>query len=262
MAEVDAKFYTRTVSYRGRESKTHKDARRAIIDEWVSGLSGAILALFIIGHLVFESSILLGKQAYNALADFLEHTLYIAQPMVFIITVIFFTHFVWASRKIPGKLKDRRRMMELGLSLKRAKGHWNQDPKSEIRLRNHFETSLWIWQVRTGMIVLATGAFHLFLVAWNMFTNMGVLGQEPGLSAEIATSRVESGLWILYTVLMISVVAHMSIGVYRLLVKWFADTWFVRNYARLLFYFLFWFFIFLGAATIVGLAGPWEGMLS
>jgi hypothetical protein len=54
----------------------------------------------------------------------------------------------------------------------------------------------------------------------------------------------------------------MAIGVYRLLIKWFADTWFVRKYSRFVFYFLFWFFTFLGIATTIGLAGPWEGLLS
>ena len=223
-----------------------KSARKALTDEWISGLIGAILALFIWGHLVFESTILIGREAYDALANFLEHTIYIAHPMFFFITLVFFVHFVWASRKIPGKLRDRKRMMELRFSLKRAKGPRNQDPRSEIRLRNHLETSLWIWQVRTGFIVLATGAFHLFLVAWNIFSDMGVPGQESGLSADIATSRVSIGLWILCGVLMISVVAHTAMGVYRLLVKWFADTWFARKYARVVFYFLFWFFAIWG----------------
>ena len=175
---------------------------------------------------------------------------------------MFFIHFVWASRKIPGKLEERKRMMELGKKIKGSKKRWQQDKKADTKLRKHFETSLWIWQVRTGMIVLATGAFHLILVAWNIFTNMGVEGQHPGISAEVAMSRVESGLWILYLILMFAVVAHMSIGVYRLLVKWLADTWFVRKYAKMVFYFLFWFFTILGIATAIGLAGPWEGVLA
>jgi len=262
VTEINPGLRTDALFQKGQVGKVFGSARKALIEEWISGLSGAILALFIFAHLLFESTILLSKETYDALAGFLENTVYVTQPLVVIITIVFFIHFVWASRKIPGKLRDRRSMMELGISLKKAKGRWTQDPKSEIRLRQHFETSLWIWQVRTGMIVLATGAFHLFLVTWNIFTDMGVLGQESGLTAEITLSRVESGLWILYAVLMISVVAHMSIGVYRLLVKWFADTWFVRKYARILFYFLFWFFIFLGTATIFGLAGPWEGILS
>ena len=153
-------------------------------------------------------------------------------------------------------------MLELGKKIKGSKKIWKQDKNSETSLASHFETSLWIWQVRTGMIVLATGAFHLILVAWNVFTDMGVAGQEPGLSVEVATARVESGLWVLYAILMLAVVAHMAIGVYRLLVKWLSDTWFVRKYSRIVFYFLFWFFTILGLATVIGLAGPWEGLLS
>ena len=262
MTDVNLSLYPDVISRKGAVEKSYRRARKTLIEEWVSGLTGAALALFIIWHLLFESTILLGKEVYDALALFLEDTVYCTQPLVFIITLIFFIHFVWASRKIPGKLRERKQMMSLGISLKKAKNRWTQDPRSKIRLRSHFETSLWIWQVRTGMIVLATGTFHLFLVTWNIFTDMGVSGQEPGLTAEIATSRVESGLWILYTVLMVAVVAHMAIGTYRLMVKWFADTWFVRKYARRLFYFLLWFFVFLGAATVIGLAGPWEGILS
>ena len=88
-------------------------------------------------------------------------------------------------------------MLELGKSIKDSTERWKQDPKSDIRQRRHFETSLWIWQVRTGMIVLAMGAFHLILVGWNIFTNMGIAEQASGITAEVSTSRVESGLWIL-----------------------------------------------------------------
>ncbi len=262
MTDVNLDQYSDVASQGGKVIKSYRRARRALIEEWLSGATGAVLALFIWGHLLFESSILISREAYDNLAYFLEHTLPIAQPVVFIITVIFFVHFVVASRKIPGKLRERKQMMALGLSIKKSQKLWNQDPDSDIRLRKHFETSLWIWQVRTGMIVLATGAFHLFLVMWNIFTDMGVKGQEAGISVEVATSRVESGLWILYAVLMLAVVAHMSIGVYRLLVKWLADTWFIRKYARVVFYLLFWFYVILGTATVVGLAGPLEGVLS
>ena len=262
MSSLKTELYPEAASRHSKTSEAYLKAKRAIRNEWISGLSGAFLAMFICGHLILESSILFGKDAYQATVHLLEVTIPIAKPIVIFVTIVFFIHFVWASRKIPGKLEDRKRMMELGKKIKGSKKLWDQDKSLETSLARHFETSLWIWQVRTGMIVLATGAFHLFLVVWNIFTNMGVSGQQPGLSAEVATSRVESGLWILYMVLMFAVVAHMSIGVYRLLVKWFADTWLVRKYSRIIFYFLFWFFIVLGIATTIGLAGPWEGILA
>lgn len=262
MSHIKTELYPEAASRKSKTSDAYRKAKRAVRNEWISGITGAILAIFICGHLILESSILFGLDAYQRTVHLLEVTIPIAKPIVILITIVFFVHFVWASRKIPGKLEDRKRMMELGIKIKGSKKLWKQDKKLETSLPGHFETSLWIWQVRTGMIVLVTGAFHLILVAWNIFTNMGVEGQAAGLSAEVATARVESGLWILYAVLMFAVVAHMAIGVYRLLVKWLADTWFVRKYSRLIFYFLFWFYIVLGIATTLGLAGPWEGILS
>jgi len=262
MTGIDTELYPKAETRHSQKSSAFKKAKRALLDERVSGLTGAFLAFFILGHLVLESSILVSTDLYEKVAYFMEHTVPMAQPLIFIVTIVFFVHFVWAGRKIPGKLRDRKKMLELGEKLKNSSKGWRQDPHSDIKLRAHFETSLWITQVRTAMIVLAAGAFHLFLVMWNIFTDMGVAGQAVGLTEEVATSRVESGLWILYAILMVSVVAHMAIGVYRLIVKWFADTWFVRKYAKVLFYFLFWFYTILGAATVIAMAGPLKGILS
>lgn len=262
MTSIDTELYPKAETRHSQKSSAFKKAKRALLDERISGLTGAFLAFFILGHLILESSILISAQLYEDVAYFMEHTVPMAQPLVFIVSIAFFVHFVWAGRKIPGKLRDRKKMLELGNKLEASRKGWNQDPKSDIKLRNHFETSLWITQVRTAMIVLATGAFHLILIMWNIFTDMGVVGQTVGLTMEVATARVESGLWILYAVLMISVVAHMAIGVYRLLIKWFADTWFVRNYAKALFYMLFWFYTVLGTATVLAMAGTLEGILS
>jgi fumarate reductase subunit C len=259
---IDTELYPKAETRHSQQSSAFKKAKRALMDERISALTGAFLAFFILGHLVLESSILVSAELYETVANFMEHTVPMAQPLIFIVTIAFFLHFVWAGRKIPGKLRDRKKMLELGEKIKNSHKGWQQDPHSSIKLRSHFETSLWITQVRTAMIVLAAGAFHLFLIMWNIFTDMGVAGQTVGLTEEVATSRVESGLWILYAILMVSVVAHMAIGVYRLIVKWFADTWFVRNYAKALFYFLFWFYTILGAATVIAMAGPWEGILS
>ncbi|MCF6239013.1 MAG: hypothetical protein L3J79_09440 [Candidatus Marinimicrobia bacterium] len=262
MTGIDTELYPKAETRHSQKSGAFKKAQRALMDERISGLTGAFLAFFILGHLVLESSILVSAKLYEDVAYFMEHTVPLAQPLIFIITIVFFIHFIWAGRKIPGKLRDRKIMLELGNKLEASRKGWNQDPKSDIKLRNHFETSLWITQVGTGMIVLATGAFHLILVMWNIFTDMGVDGQTVGLTQAVASARVESGLWILYAILMVAVVAHMAIGVYRLLVKWLADTWFVRNYAKALFYFLFWFYTILGAATVIAMAGPLEGILS
>jgi fumarate reductase subunit C len=262
MNDIDTELYPKAETRHSKTSGAFKNAKKALRDERISGFTGAFLAMFIWGHLLAESSIIFGNDVYNIVANFMEVTIPLAQPVIFIVTIAFFVHFIWASRKIPGKLRERKRMLELGQKLKKSKAGWQQDPKSDIKLRNHFETSLWITQVRTGMIVLAAGSFHLVLVTWNLFSDMGYLGQAHGFNAERTVARMSSGLWILYAILMASVVAHMAIGVYRLLVKWLADTWFVRNYAKAFFYLLFTFYIVLGTITIATASGALEGLFS
>lgn len=252
MSQIKTVLYPKILKGGGRESSAFKKGRRIVNAEIISGGTGLLLALFIMGHLTLESSILLGKNTYDAVAGLMEKTLPIAQVLIFIITMAFGFHFVYASRKIPAKLLERRKMMELGLSIKHSRRKWNQ-PKSDIRLKKHMETSLWIWQVRTGMMVLAMGAFHLILIMWNLFTNMGYTG-HAGLSAQISTSRVGSGLWILYLLLGITVVVHLSIGLYRLAVKWIADK-LERKSAYMICAVIFWVFLTLNILAVLGFAG-------
>ncbi|MBC8479277.1 MAG: hypothetical protein H8D46_02335 [FCB group bacterium] len=245
----------------GASSLAHKRAKRALWAELISGVTGIILSGFIFGHLILESTALFGVDFYNEVAHFMEHTLPLAQISAFVVPFLFFIHFVYAGRKIPGKLYERKRMLELGKSLKKSKRLWNQKPGQYTTLKRHFETSLWIWQVRTGMIVLALGAFHLVLAVWNIFTNMGYAA-GPGLNAAVSMPRVSSGLWLLYLFLGISIVSHMSIGLYRFAVKWFADSWFNRKMAYIVFTIVFWFYLILNIAGVLALAGVLEGVLS
>jgi fumarate reductase subunit C len=253
MSEIKSELYPGATKGGGKKSSAYLKAKGILRSEIISGGTGFLLSGFILGHLVFESSILLGRDAYDTMAHLLEKTLPIAQVMIFVITVAFFFHFVYASRKVPGKLKDRKRMLELGISLKKSKRMWKQ-PKNDITHKRHRETSLWIWQVRTGMTVLAMGAFHLFLVMWNLFTDMGY-ADAAGFTAKISSSRVESGLWILYLLLGIAVVTHMSIGLYRLSVKWITDSLLTRKSAFLICTIIFLVYLALNIAAVMGLAG-------
>jgi len=254
MEKLKTELYPQTELGKGRDSIAHSRAKRALWIELISGVTGLILAGFILGHLILESTMLFGEQTYGAVAYFMEHTLPIAQVAIFVVTILFFIHFVTASRKIPGKLHERKRMLELGKNLRKSTKKWNQNPKDYTSLKKHLVTELWIWQVRTGMIVLALGSFHLILVLWNIFTNMGVTGQEVGLTGDVASNRVNSGLWVLYLVLGISIVLHMSVGLYRLAVKWLADK-FSRRYIRIIASIIFWFYLILNIAGVMALAG-------
>ena len=250
---MKTELYPQATSGGGESSQAYSKARKAMYAELISGITGLALAGFILGHLILESTMLFGKEVYDFVSYYMEHPIPIAQVMVIVIAIIFFIHFVYASRKIPPKLYERKRMMELGLSIKKSKRRWNQ-PKSDIMLRRHIETSLWIWQVRTGMAVLAMGSFHLFLVTWNIFTDMGY-ADAAGITAKIAGSRVESGLWILYLLLGISVVVHLSIGLYRLSIKWISEAWLPRKWAFRVFQTIMWLYIALNIAGVLALAG-------
>jgi fumarate reductase subunit C len=253
MADTKQTLYPQSVRGGGRESDAYKKAKKTMWAEIISGGTGLALTLFIMSHLTLESTILLGQDVYQKVVELMEGTLPMGKVLVVIITILFFLHFVYASRKIPPKLAERRRMKRLGIDLSDSKYKWKQKG-SAIALRRHFETTLWIWQYRTGMMVLAMGAFHLFLVAWNIFTDMG-FADHAGLAAVISRSRVASGLWVLYLALGLTVVVHMSFGVYRLAVKWVSDTWFNRKYAFVTARLMLVVFTLLNVAAVLGLMG-------
>ncbi|MBT8079301.1 MAG: hypothetical protein KJO31_12050, partial [Gammaproteobacteria bacterium] len=127
------------------------NANRQLGYELISGVSGLLLALFMFGHTMLVGSILAGERGFDWVATVLEE-LYIAQPTVFIISVFFLLHAVFASRKIPAQLADRRRLIRLANDLARA-GNKRPPAATELSpLQSHVESVLWIWQVRTGLV--------------------------------------------------------------------------------------------------------------
>ena len=90
-----------------------EEAKRQIIYELISAVSGLILALFMWGHMFFVGSILLGYGSFDWLAEALE-LVYVAQPTVVIIFSLFLIHAIFASRKIPAQMRERKRFFHLG----------------------------------------------------------------------------------------------------------------------------------------------------
>ena len=210
------------------------EARRELFYELLSGASGIALALFMWGHMVLVGSILTGERGFDWLAGLLEDY-YIAQPTVVIILLIFLLHAALASRKIPSQLADRRRLRELGQHLP------------------HEESLLWIWQVRTGMLILVLGSFHLILLGVDVLTPL--FGERAGIEAASSVARVRGGLWMLYAVLLIAVEFHASVGLYRLAIKWGAGLALSRRVLRNVERILLWFFLGLGVVVLLVLAG-------
>ena len=171
----------------------------ARLDFWQSA-TGLFLALFMIAHMFFVSSILLGKEAMYAITKFFELDFIFegGKPIIVsiiaaIVIVAFVTHAFLAVRKFPINYKQF-------LSFKVHKD-----------LMKHGDTSYWGLQVLTGFALFFLGSIHLYI----MLTKPDTIG--PSTSAY---RFVHDHFWLLYLVLLIAVEIHGSVGLYRLCIKW------------------------------------------
>ena len=166
----------------------------------VQSATGLILALFIMGHILFEATILISKDAMYAMTRFFEGYYFFGETYPGIISflaasifIIIIAHALAALRKFPSNYRQ-----------------YSIFRKHSARFR-HNDTTLWLWQVITGFMMFFLASVHLYM----MISNPAEIG--PFASAD----RIVSGwMWPLYLVLLISVVLHAFIGLYRLALKW------------------------------------------
>ena len=234
-------------------------ADRQLAHEIISGGSGLLLAVFMWGHVLLVGSILTGERGFDGLATLLEDY-YIAQPTVLAILFLFVVHAVFAARKIPAQLAERKRIAELAQGLGRSGREQVETRTEHSPFRPHVESMLWIWQVRTGMVMLVLGSFHLVLLALDIFTPL--YGEMAGIESVSSMARVQAGLWLPYAILLLCVEFHASIGLYRLAIKWGADLWFSRQTLRRIEQVIFWVVLGLGTLTLIVLAGWLEPPLA
>ena len=242
---------------------TVTSARRQLTHEIISGGSGLVLALFMWGHVVLVGSILTGERGFDWMATMLEDY-YIAQPTVLVIFTLFLVHAVFAARKIPAQLRERKRMAELARGLRQSGREKVATRTEHSPFRPHLESMLWIWQVRTGMIILVLGSFHLILIGIDIFTPL--FGEIAGIESQSSMSRVAAGLWLPYAILLLCVEFHASVGLYRLLIKWGAGFVPHRRILHRIEQVIFWLVLGLGSLTLLVLAGwvapPLEFLIS
>lgn len=159
--------------------------------DWLQMLTGAGLILFMWCHMILVSSVVISPSIMNAIAHFFEAT-YMAQvggPLIFL---TFLLHFVLAARKIPFRAERQ------GVIL----GH--------ARMLKHRDTWLWVVQAGTAMIILILGAIHM----WVVLTDLPI-------TAAKSAARIQQFWWfIFYMILLPCVELHVSIGFYRIGVKW------------------------------------------
>lgn len=183
------------------ESNKKKSRLPARLD-FLQSATGLILGVFIWGHLLFDSSIILGKRAFSFVSGTLEFAFLSdtghGYPIVVVFAVLgigtlFVLHALLGVRKFPISWKQHRII------------------RDQMQMMNHSDTNLWYIQVVTGFIMFFAGSVHLYV----MLVNPGSIG--PYLSAD---RIVSDNMWIMYLVLLVSVVLHGNIGLYRLCMKW------------------------------------------
>jgi fumarate reductase subunit C len=180
-----------------REQKIDKIPARW---DFIQSATGLILGIFIMGHILFESSILVSKEMMYKVTLMFEGYYFFGEKypgiisfLAAAISIIFVLHSVAAIRKMPSKYREYRIMRKHMASLK------------------HEDTSLWMIQVITGFGMFFLGSVHLYTM----------MTQPDQIGPYASSSRiVDDYAAILYILLLFSVVSHAFIGLYRLALKW------------------------------------------
>lgn len=166
----------------------------------IQGATGMALVVFMWAHLFAVSSILLGKDAMYAVTRFFEGSLFFAQPQPWLVSLValvifllFVVHAMLAIRKMPASYRQYSSYLH------------------HMRSVRHEETTLWLVQVVTGLILMFFATAHLY----EIFMHAGQIG--PYASSD---RMVSGGTLPLGIVLLLAVELHAGIGFYRLIIKW------------------------------------------
>lgn len=183
------------------ESNKQKSRLPARLDFLQSG-TGLVLGLFVWAHIVLDASIILGPKAFNWVSKNMElaflsdtgHGYPIAVFFaVFVVFTLFIIHALLGMRKFPISWKQHRIM------------------KDQMTMITHQDTNLWYIQALTGFIMFFAGSVHLYTM----------LTHPDSIDPYLCASRVVAdNMWLAYLILLVCVVLHGNIGLYRLCMKW------------------------------------------
>ncbi|BCZ17038.1 Fumarate reductase cytochrome b-556 subunit FrdC [Helicobacter sp. NHP19-003] len=185
--------------YYGVGAERKKSGMYAKLD-FLQSATGLILALFMIAHMFFVSSILISDKAMYAVTKFFEGSLFIkaGEPAIVsavaaAVIIILVAHAFLALRKFPINYRQYKIF------------------QTHKHLMKHGDTSLWMVQVGTGFAMFFLASIHLFV----MLTAPHSIGPHAS-----SYRFVSQHFWLLYIFLLIAVELHGSIGLYRLAIKW------------------------------------------
>jgi len=168
--------------------------------DFIQSLTGLILAVFIMGHILFEASILISHEMMYRVTIMFEGYYFFGETypgiisfLASAISVIFILHALVAIRKFPASYRDYKII------------------KEHTQRMKHEDSSLWMIQVITGFMMFFIGSVHLYIM----------ISQPSNIGPFASSSRiVDEFMGPLYFMLLISVISHAFIGLYRLAMKW------------------------------------------
>jgi fumarate reductase subunit C len=166
-----------------------RNRKADLLVELVQTVSGLLLVGFLWTHMIFVASILLGVEAFNTLAHFMEEFRLLDTAVVFIILTVA-AHVGAVLRRIPGRWQEQKVVWKHAAIIK------------------HQDTWSWLFQAVTGSAMLLLIIIHVFTVVY------------VGIDAKLSADRVHSWMLWFYLVLLLFAEYHASVGLYRTLVKW------------------------------------------
>ena len=158
--------------------------------DFAQALSGVLLALFTLMHLLLVSSVIISPALMNGLGWILEET-YLAQIGAPLILLLMVAHFIIAARKMPFQVGT------LPVFFRHAK---------DMR---HCDTWLWLAQAVTAVIVLVMVSIHVYVILMNL-----------PITAASSALREQNGWTPFYVALLPCVGIHLGIGLFRVGVKY------------------------------------------
>ena len=168
--------------------------------DFLQSATGLVLAVFIMGHIMFEASILISHEMMYKVTIMFEGYYFFGETYPGIISFlaafigsIFILHAGIAVRKFPASYREYKIIKEHTVRMK------------------HEDSYLWMVQVITGFMMFFIGSVHLYIM----------MSQPSNIGPFASASRVvDEFMGPLYFMLLISVVSHAFIGLYRLALKW------------------------------------------
>ena len=168
--------------------------------DFLQSFTGLILALFIVGHIMFEASILISNEMMYRVTIMFEGYYFFGEKypgiisfLAAAISVIFILHAGIAMKKFPSSYRNFRVI------------------RAHMKGMKHEDSSLWMIQVITGFMMFFMGSVHLFIM----------MAEPSDIGPYASANRIVAEyMGVLYFMLLISVVSHAFIGLYRLAMKW------------------------------------------